>query len=172
MDIATTFNPQTLTFDFAMDGADLAGDDGLRTAVIISLFTDRKADPDDVLPDDDQALHTSGDLMRRDRRGWWGDFFPENVPVAAQPSAAADPVERIGSRLWLLSREKQMARVEQRAKEYAEEALQWLIDDGVASSVTVLAETTAPGILGLEVTIRRPNGPQEKHRFDNVWKAS
>ena len=70
--------------DFAIEANDLATDDGLETAVSLSLFTDRRAEDGDALP--------SGDA---DRRGWWGDDFP-----------AVDG-DRMGSRLWLLARSKQ-----------------------------------------------------------------
>ncbi|WP_200894101.1 phage GP46 family protein [Xanthomonas sp. MUS 060] len=48
-------------------------------AVLISLFTWRRANADDTLPD-----------PRGFRMGWWGDTYP----VVAN--------DRIGSRLWLL----------------------------------------------------------------------
>lgn len=47
-------------FDVALDGHDLARDDGLRTAVLRSLFTDRRAADDDAGDD--------GEM-----RGWWAD---------------------------------------------------------------------------------------------------
>ena len=112
-DIAILF--KDLAGDFELIEGDLAlDDDGLTTAVIISLFTDRRAAPDDPLPDD-------GD----DRRGWWADAFP------------AIEGDAIGSKLWLLSREKEVPAVAQRAREYAAEALQWLIDDGLATRIDV-----------------------------------
>ena len=94
-------------FDITLDGPDLGAEHGLRTAVLISLFTDRRAEADDVIPDG-----------TTNRRGWW-----------------ADPA--LGSRLWLLGREKQTAEVLNRARDYAEEALQWLIDEGIAQEVAV-----------------------------------
>jgi phage gp46-like protein len=126
----------------------LAEDDGLETAVAISLFTDRRAEPDDALP--------AGD----DRRGWWGDALAEVEG------------DRIGSRLWLLSREKQLVRVLPKAREYALEALQWLIEDGVALAVDVAAEIVAPGALGLLVEIRRPAGAPVKYRFERFWNPA
>jgi phage gp46-like protein len=37
--------------DVRLDGGDLSTDDGLETAVLLSLITDRRAEADDVLPD-------------------------------------------------------------------------------------------------------------------------
>ena len=129
-------------------GPGLAEDNGLETAVILSLFTDRQADPDDVLPDNST-----------DRRGWWADAYP---------SVDGD---LIGSRLWLLSREKQLPEVLSRAKEYAEEALSWMIEDGVADSVVAIAEKAGAELLGLTVQINRPTGTPARFRFDLFWKG-
>lgn len=149
-DIRTSFTD--FAADWAVDGASLAQDDGLETAIVISLFTDRRANDDDVLP-------SGGD----DRRGWWGDTFAE-----------VDG-DRIGSRLWLLAREKQLPEVLVRAKQYAEEALQWLIDDGIARAVYVTAEavtTNAPaGTLGLLIEVVRSARPVAQFRFDLFWKG-
>src|SRR5262245_49969605 len=83
---------------------DLALDEGLRTAVILSLYTERRAEPDDDIP--------SGD---GDRRGWWADEF---APVAA---------DRMGSRLWLLDRSAQRSDLARRAEEYIREGLAWML---------------------------------------------
>lgn len=143
---------KTLYKDFAGDWQILAGpgfeeDDGLETAVIISLFTDRRAEIDDQI---------SGD----NRRGWWGDLLTEVEG------------DRIGSRLWLLAREKQLPNVLSKAREYAEEALQWLIEDGIASAVGVEAEIIRTGVLGLAIEIVRTGAPPVKYRFEAFWKGN
>lgn len=134
--------------DLAIAGGDLATDDGLETAVILSLFTDRRAEDTDQLPDG----HT-------DRRGWWGDVRPVVVD------------DRIGSRLWLLGREKQMESVLERAREYARQALEWLLIDQVAESIDVVAEFVRAGVLGLQVDIQRPSSDTVNFRFELVWSA-
>lgn len=57
--------------------------------------------------------------------GWWGDSITAT--------------DYTGSQLWLLLRKKLTDEVLLEAQEYAEEALKWLIDDGICSSVTVEA---------------------------------
>jgi phage gp46-like protein len=57
-DIATKFFDFTKGADFALDAAILSDDDGLLTSVLISLFTDRRARKDDVLPNADQGSLT------------------------------------------------------------------------------------------------------------------
>lgn len=114
-------------------------------AVMISLFTWRRANPDDDLP---------GDL----RQGWWGDAFP---PVAN---------DRIGSRLWLLSRAKLLPETAAKAREYAREALQWLVDDGVAARVDVEAERHGLDTLALACRFYKADGTKLADiRFTDVW---
>jgi len=136
-------------YDLTMSGPDLLAENGLNTSVIISLFTDRQAEPGDVLPDGSS-----------NRRGHWGDTF------------AAVNGDKLGSRLWLLSREKQTNATLNRAREYAEEALQWLIDDGVAATVTVKASWVRPGMLGMTIDIIRPDGSSENFRFEQAWNGA
>lgn len=118
--------------------------DDLPRAVLISLFTWRRANADDVLPS-------------TDRYGWWGDSF-----------ASVDN-DRIGSRLWLLQRAKLANDTAARAREYAAEALQWLVDDGVAESVSVTAERLDLQSLALGVVIVRGDKTKLSIRFVNVW---
>ncbi|MEO7691297.1 MAG: phage GP46 family protein [Sphingomonas sp.] len=153
-DIALLFNPLTQSADIAAQGGSLATDDGLMTAVIISLFTDARARDDDTLP------HAGAD-----RRGWWGDCFN------------ADPNDRIGSRLWLLEREKLIPATALKARDICNEALAWLATEGIASAVeveTAIAPVSAAnptGGLAIGVSIIRPDGPG-RQRFDFVWDAT
>ena len=146
MDIGLTWGEWAA--DFEVSANDLESDDGLRTAVLLSLFTDRRAEDGDVLPDSET-----------DRRGWWGD----NHPVVAG--------DKIGSRLWLLARSKQTPDVLARAEEYAREALQWLIEDKVASRVDVESGIVRNGVLGLAVTIDRPEVDPVKFQFNYTWES-
>ena len=84
-------------FDLVIEDGDLLGDDGLMTAVTISVFTDRLARDDDPLPES-----MPGQVS--DRQGWWGDLM--RLDGRAAP---------IGSRLWLLNREKETQEVVNRA---------------------------------------------------------
>jgi phage gp46-like protein len=134
--------------DLALEDLALVRDDTLKTAVILSLFLDRRAEDDDVLPDN-----------TGDRRGWWADTY----------AAVLD--DRIGSRLWLLSREKQLSSVPIRAREYAEEALAWMIEDGVVQSMDVTAEWVRRGLLGLRVRLYQPDEPAITYNFGYLWEA-
>ncbi|CBJ81765.1 putative bacteriophage protein [Xenorhabdus bovienii str. Jollieti] len=114
--------------DIVINNADIALDDSLSTAVIISLFTDRRALDSDELPTGSGT----------DRRGWWGDSFNSRP---------------IGSRLWLLAREKQLSAVLHRAKAYADEALAWLVDERHVRKIDVMATAPASGVLLLTVSV-------------------
>jgi len=152
MDALLFLNGETLSGDLVMDGAGLAIDDGLETAVVISLFTDARALPDDILPDGGA-----------DRRGWWGDAVPPTV----DGTPAQD--DHIGSRLWLLSREKIIPETIKRARTYIQEALQWLIDDGIAARIDITVEAQHQSILAFEIIIHRPDDTDQ--RFDYLWDA-
>lgn len=134
--------------DLTVQANDIEIDDSLETAVIVSLFTDRRAEDSDELPPGVS-----------DRRGWWGDAFPTSDS------------DRIGSRLWLLSREKQTADVLRRAEEYARQSLQWLLDDRIAERVVVTAEVVRPGWLGLAIEIFRPRQGAVTYRYNLAWQA-
>ncbi len=88
--------------------------DTLQRAVIISLLTWGRA--------------SESDDYEGSAYGWWGDSL-SNI--------AGD---KIGSKLWLLLRQKLTDEVVMQAQEYAEQSLQWLIDDGLCSSIDVSAE--------------------------------
>lgn len=135
-----------LGFDLVTDGVLLATEEGLRTAVVVSLFTDARAGDDDRLPDGGA-----------DRRGWWADTWPEFEG------------DNTGSHLWLLAREKQLPLVLERARRYARAALQWLIDDGIAAEVSVDASFPRTGVLLLEVVIERLLDGPVRYRFEQFW---
>jgi len=154
MDFLLAWNNDAQSADWAFDGNDLVTDDSLRSAVVISLGTDRLAEATDVIPDGSN-----------NRRGWWGD-----MPLDGQ--AAAGKPDLIGSRLWLLRRATQTERTERLAEQYCREALAWLIEDGVAAKVDVSARWLDRGYLGATIGIYRTAGAaQPDHTFDFAWSA-
>ena len=126
-------------------GLGLESGNDLETAVFLSLLTDRRAG-DDELPHGET-----------DPRGWWGDLVP------------LSPDYVLGSRLWLLRREKHLPSVLERARWYAEEALAWLVTVGAAAAVTV--ETSAPlrDRMRIDIGITRPDGSET--RYEVLWEG-
>ncbi len=131
--------------DWILAGAVLQTGNDLETAILISLFTDREANPDDAIPDG-----------TGDPRGWIGD---------------EDQDYKIGSRLWLLSRSKQDAETLRKANDYIVEALQWLIDDGVVGRFDITTEWTAASTLGAKIVAYKGDGTAAPMNFSWVWKA-
>ncbi|EBS4105236.1 hypothetical protein ZD86_02390 [Salmonella enterica subsp. enterica] len=124
----------------ALNGHDLLTDNSIGTAVIISLFTDRRAQPSDPLPDG-----------TTDRRGWWADSFRKRP---------------VGSRLWLLNREKTLASVVEKTQAYADEALAWLKPAGLVKSVTCTAARVGHDCLRLSVSLVLPDGARRPMVFE------
>lgn len=118
-------------------------------SVIISLFSWRRANPGDQLPG-------------TDRMGWWADAFGA--------SGQAAPSDRIGSRLWLLSRTTITATTPRDAEGYAREALQRLLDDGVVGAISVSAVRNGLDRIDLAIAITKTDGTALAVRFDNVWE--
>lgn len=148
-DIRTVFIDMETGADLAMADFDLATDDGMDTAIVLSLFADARANDDDQLP-----------AGQTDRRGWWGDAF---APVSG---------DRNGSRLWLLRRSKQLQYALNEAREYAEEGLAWMVADGVAERVEVVAYIPRFEVLGLVITIYKPDGSVFRRRYETLWEQN
>lgn len=132
-DIALRYDPATRRCDLAIERGDLAVDRTLATPMLVALFSDRRARPDDELPSGASAFLVPS--AANPRRGWAGD-------------ALDGEGRRLGSLLWLLSREKQTEQTRLRAIAYAEEALADLAArTGLAASVE--ASWVRRGTLGL-----------------------
>ncbi|MCO7569362.1 phage GP46 family protein [Pseudomonas chlororaphis] len=142
-DITTTWIAADSAGDWSISGGALASGDDLASSVLISLFTDRLADDADIPPDGSN-----------DRRGWWGD---------------ADEEVKIGSRLWLLDREKLTPAVANTAKIYMEEALQWLIDDQVALAISVATVIAGGSRLNSIITVTHSDGTVTRLNYNWVW---
>ena len=131
--------------DWALAEGDVETGQDLETACLVSLFTDKLATPDFV-PTDGTS----------DRRGWWAD------PYNDQP---------LGSNLWQLDRAKKTRDTLGTARRYALDALQWLIDDGIARQVLCNTSWITPTMLGIAVAIIRPDGTETRFRWGWAWDS-
>lgn len=112
--------------DLIYQNGDIATDSGLKTACLISLFTDAR------------AFNT---------RGWWGG--------------------EIGSKLWTFENEKRMPENLLKAREYAENSLEWMIEEGIAAAVDVKTEYDAKGRMLIRIDIQKPDRTSAKYAF--LW---
>jgi phage gp46-like protein len=111
IDVALIFNPETRTVDAELgEDGDLLLDETPLTPMLISLGTDRRARPDDALPQGRDALNVSSSFVTR--RGWSGDALDAYG-------------RRAGSRLWLMERAKQHELTDLFVMDAATEALRW-----------------------------------------------
>lgn len=145
-DIAVLKPTSDFSFDIFFTDDGFVTDDSLQTAVTISLFTDRR------LPDSVANLDGSDD-----RRGYWGDLVE------------ADGYQW-GSLLWTLYRQVITAPVITSCREYCEQALQWLIDDGIAEAVIVTSERagTYQISIGIEIVKR---DTRDTLRYSYLWSG-
>ncbi|MBI9079201.1 MAG: phage GP46 family protein [Pseudodesulfovibrio sp.] len=128
--------------DLRLDADRLATASDLETAVVISLFTDQLAEHDEELP-----------FGESDRRGWCLDHTLPKLPDGTP--------DRIGSKLWMLKREKLTPETVERYREYVVAALQWLIDEGAATSIEVKAERVGNTMIALSGRIIEADGPYD-----------
>jgi phage gp46-like protein len=142
-DTSTIWNSAISYGDWQLSGTNLTTGNDLITAVLISLFTDRLTNSDDVIPDG-----------TTDRRGWVGDL---------------DADVQIGSRLWLLSRAKLTKETAVIAKNMAQEALQWMIDDSVVASFDIITEVIFPNRLNMQVVAYKKDGTRIALDLTHAW---
>ena len=134
--------------DWVQLGAALEAGDDLTTGVLISVFSDQTATPDDAIPDAPQG-------QLGDPRGWWGD---------------AGEAYPIGSRLWIVaSRAKQTAQALLDVKDALQDCLAWMINDGVVAGVDVDCWYPAKGQLFGVITLTRQDGSRHTVQFQSAW---
>lgn len=117
----------------------------LAQAVLISLLSWRRAEDGDPLP-------SAGE-----RNGWWADGF-------------AGDGDLFGARTWILLRNRATVDAASAARQYAQEALAWLITDGLAARIDAQA-SVAGDALGLTVQVWRDDGTGISLRFADLWSA-
>lgn len=127
--------------DLVLEGDDLALDQGLFTPALVSILSDARAPAEAV-----------GQGLNADVRGYWADSIRD----------------RFGSRLWLLEREKRTPETLERARELARDALQWMVDDGIAERFEIVAAYDVHGRLTLEVGIFRGAATL----FEHLWNGT
>lgn len=164
MDIRIVWNVRAARGDWPVVDSDLALDSPLRSAVLVSLFTDRVA-PQQPTSDDTavgiQSPSGPTGSATADRGGWWGDAFAD-LPI--------------GSRLWQLKRAVKAGTraIPREIEDICTEALQWLVDDGVIAPLAVSAwwSTAVPTMAEFSITLTEPgNSAPQVFKFSWAWEG-
>lgn len=146
-DIALVWDNMNGRADFAIVNGDLLMDNGLNTALIISIFCDRQAAPGDVIPDGGS-----------DPRGWWGDSAGAGIPGMLT-----------GSGLWLeipgLQTDAKLLALQNRVLT----ATAWMTSGtpAVADKVTCTATYPALGAVNISVSVYQDSNVST---YDYFWK--
>ena len=136
------FDTNGICPDLVIENGDLKADTGLQNAVLISLWSNRFVRKEDL---------PTGEA---DQMGWWAD-------TVSIPST-----DEIGSQLWVAERSKVLQATANRMKDFAEQALQWLIEGGVAQSFNV-SVAVENGEIVLTINIISPQ--EDTFPFKFVW---
>ena len=124
--------PENLTlqkFDISIDAlGDITADDSFDTSIFASLFSDGRADESQITPP-------------QDRRGWNGDV---NTTLEGY---------LFGSKLWLLDQERLVQTTVNKAQDYAQTSLQWLIDLEFATRIDVRARRNLNSQIEINIEI-------------------
>jgi phage gp46-like protein len=131
--------------DIAIVNDDILIDDGLETAVYISLFTDMR----------DPASSDSN------KHGYWGDTLGLN-PFADSP---------LGSLLWEYSRVVIDTDIVNAVKTACKNSLQWMITDGIAESVSVTSEKQGNNAYIFDISIKKPGSTGPGYLYRINWEA-
>ncbi len=142
IDIQIVKDEESGLFDFSIENGDIKTIDSFDTSLAVALFADQRASQSEV-------------PVSQNRRGWWGSEFSQF------------PGFEIGSKLWLLNQERTTQSTLNKAISYAQNALQWLVNDNFAKEVTVSGQLNNSGIT-LIIKIYRSNGVTETRYFD-LW---
>jgi phage gp46-like protein len=136
-------------YDLVIDESarDIAVTSGLETPLFCSLFSDRRAAPDEV-----------ADPMRR--RGWIGDL------VADQPG------QTYGSGLWLYEQRRASESVRSELRMEVLQSLEWLVDAGLAAGIDAqVAYDPRRRRVQIDVEVRDRLGGVSVKSFE-LWQAT
>lgn len=134
--------------DFQMVSGDLGTDDGLGTSILVSLFTDKRAEASEV---ESGVVDEFG--------GWWGSLLINN--------------SGFGSRIWFTRRSKLTGRTLDSLGHYAEEALQWILTEKLARKIVVSTQRLNATVAVLRVDLYRPGATApNRYEFETFWSAN
>lgn len=134
------------TFDISVTDGDLTPETGFETAMWVSLFTDARAQPENV-------------VLSENRRGWMGNVVS---PVSGRD---------LGGLLWLTDQRRLTQNTLNETIDYARKSLSWFVEDGLAINVDVSGEIVPQSGITLTIVFTAPDGSTETH-YVPLWKET
>jgi len=128
-------------YDFEIVDGSIVKDDSLFTSIIFSLFTDKRESQQRIDP--------------LKNRGWIIDLVKET---------------QAGSLLWTLEQARATTENARLAASFAEESLQWMVENNLALSVSFEGEVVQQGI-ALVGVVDIPRGPSLNLAV-NLWEKT
>ncbi len=132
------------SFTIGITNGDLTPEDGFDTAINLSLFSDARANEDQV-------------TVPENRRGWMADLV----------SPVTDRL--FGSLLWLLNQRRNNQDTLNQSINSAQLALNWFVDDGLAIQIEVSGEIIPRSGIRLTIIITSVSGNVSTH-YVNLWE--
>lgn len=142
-DLLFDFFDDEYQLDLVLNNSEIQTDESLRMPVLVSLFTDARCEKNEI-----PKGQTS-------QKGFWGDAILG---------------EKTGSKLWLLDKSKLNNETLIKYKEYAQDALKWMITDGIAKEIKITSEYNLKNELILLIQIKKPSGEIESITINDLWK--
>jgi len=130
-------------YDLEVKDGDFVPVDGLSTAILASLFTDKRA-PDFAIPDENR------------RRGAVADIL------------TADAGRALGSVLWLYDQSRITQDILNQIKVAVDDCLIWIIEDNIASRV--VSEVIQDDIRRIIVNIDITSLTGQEQRYTILWR--
>jgi len=119
-------------------------------AALLCMLTDKRADDDDILPDDRGRFPYRG--------GFWGDVVRD------------DGIE-VGSKLWLGERDTISEQSMRLDEERLRDCFNPLLDIGMISGVDVSVWRYNATMVAAHVTFTYNDGTTTDMRFDDIWEG-
>ena len=114
--------------DIGFVNGDIETTRDLETAVLLSIFCERRADSSEV-------------PIAKYRRGWVGNIL------------MFDSLDEMGSKLWLLSQARATANNLSRAEKFIAEALEWMIKTGKIRNISVSVNYLTGNIMNISIKL-------------------
>jgi len=137
--LSTPMNFYDLQID---DDGDIKSSDTFDTAIIVSLFSDQRADASEV-------------PASQNRRGWIGN--------------ESTPGEEIGSKLWLYEQTRLTQTNLNGIVDAARQSLRWFVKEGLLESLVASDATIDSDEIRFRVVLKRFNSEVEP-KFYSLWQ--